>query len=66
MTVSGVAVFYLSLAAFAFGGIRAVRASVERKSRDALGIGLAAAGLLGFAAAIAFSIASPHHEMLPF
>ncbi len=67
MTVSGVAVvFYVSLAAFAFGGIRAVRASIERKARDPLGIGLTAAGLLGFCAAIAFSLASPHHEMIPF
>jgi hypothetical protein len=67
MTVTGVAVvFYLSLAAFVFGGIRAIRASVERKVRDPLGIGLTACGFAGFVLAVVLFVASPHHENLPF
>ncbi len=69
MSVSGVAiVFYVSLAAFVFGLIRAASASVERKSRRTvtLGWGIAGGGLAGIAISVVLSLVSPHHEMLPF
>ena len=66
MSVTGVAVvFYVSLAAFVFGGIRAVRASVERRVRDPLGIGIAALGFAGFVLAIVVFATSPNHDTLP-
>jgi hypothetical protein len=59
------AIFYLSAAAFTAGAIRAVRASVERKSRDRVAIGLAIAGCLGLIAALAIFLTGPK-TVLPF
>jgi hypothetical protein len=59
------AIFYVSAGLFVGGTIRAVRASVERRARDRLGLMLAAGGLIGLATAIAVFITGPKN-VLPF
>jgi uncharacterized membrane protein YoaK (UPF0700 family) len=59
------ALFYLSVASLVAGGIRAARAAIERRSRDGIGIALAAAGLLGLAIAVMLFETGPR-SVLPF
>jgi hypothetical protein len=59
------AIFYLSVTGLVAGMIRALRASIERKTVDRVGIALAVAGLVGLAIAVACFLTGPK-TVLPF
>ncbi len=59
------AIFYVSVAALVVGCIRTVRASVERGTRDRVGVILAVAGGVGLLVAVIAFIAGPK-SVLPF
>jgi hypothetical protein len=57
--------FYLGVAGLGVGAIRLARAAIERRGRDALGLGIVSFGAIAIGVAIALFVTGPR-EALPF